>query len=163
MRSFLPIILLLTSALLCIGMVSAAEIFAEEIVCTPGEEKIVNVWLSGIPTGLTGYIMTPIIKGDEIATIQFIPSEKFILSNVDEETQTAAALDLYDALLAGPGPVLLGTLDISALKTGESVLYFEITEIIDDMGDPIEITQNGIKIQVLGEKIPIMVGLATSL
>ena len=162
MRSLFPTILLILSALLCIGMVSAAEIFAEEIVCAPGEEKIVDVWLSDIPTGLAGYIMQPIIKGDEIATIQFIPSEKFILSDIDEETKTAAALDLYNALLAGPNPVLLGTLHISAVKTGESVLYFEIHEITDDMGDPIEITQNGIKIQVQGEKIPVMAGLDIS-
>ena len=159
-RSFLPIILLLFAAVFGIGIVSAAEIFAEKVVGAPGEEKIVEVWLSEAPTGLAGYIMAPILVGDEIATIQFIPSEEFILSDIDEENMTASALDLYDAVYAGSEPILLGTLHISAFRAGESVVYFEIVEITDDMGSPIEITQNGIHVQVLGEKVPVtMVGL----
>jgi hypothetical protein len=162
MRSFLPFILLIISVLLCIGMVSAAEIFAEEIVCAPGEEKTVEIWLSETPTGLAGYIMTPIFKGDEIAIIQFTPSETFILSSVGEETMTASALDLYDALRVGEETILLGTLYVSALIAGESTVYFEITEITDDMGDPIEITHSDIKIQVQGENVPdTVVGLGT--
>jgi hypothetical protein len=137
------------------GMVSAAEIFAEETVCAPGDEKIVDVWLSETPTGLAGYIMKPVLKGDEVATIQFIPSEKFDLSNTDEETMTASALDLTHALSIGTEPILLGTLHISASKTGESILYFEITEMTDDIGDPIEVAQSGIKIQVQNEGLTV--------
>ena len=146
----LPIILLIFSLVACIGMASAAEIFAEEVVCVPCEEKIVEVWLSEAPTGFDRYIMTPVLDGDKIATVRFIPSEYFIHSNI-EESMTVSAVDLYDVVSVGSGPVLLGTLDISTLKAGESVLYFEITEMIDDIGNPIEITQNGIKIQVQGE------------
>jgi len=160
MRSSLPITFLLFAVILSIGMVSAAEIFAEEIVCAPGEEKIVEVWLSDTATGLAGYIMTPVFDGNEIATVQFLPSEEFVLSNVDEESMTASALDLYDALSAGSGPILLGTLQVSALQAGEGAVYFEIIEMTDDMGDFVEVTQSGIKIQVLGENVPFaIVGL----
>jgi hypothetical protein len=134
-------------------MASAAEIFAEEVVCIPCETKIVEVWLSEAPTGFAKYIMTPVFDGDEIATVRFIPSENFISLNI-EENMTVSAVDLYDVVRVGSGPVLLGTLDISTLKAGESVLYFEITEMTDDIGNPIEITQNGIKIQVQEKGLP---------
>jgi len=142
------------------GVVSAAEIFAEDIVGLAGEEKIVEVWLSDAPAGLAGYIMTPVLTGPNVADISFIPSEQFALSVVDPDTHTVSALDLNDVITSGAAPFLLGTLHILAHEAGESVLYFDIAEMTDDMGEPIMVVQSGITIHVNAEGKPSsMIGL----
>jgi hypothetical protein len=134
--------------------VSAAEISAEDVVCLPGEEKVVEVWLSDVPASLAGYIMTPVLAGPNIADISFIPSEQFVLSAVDPDTHTVSALDLGDVLTSENAPFLLGTLQIIAYDVGETTLYFEIAEMTDDMGGEIIVTQTGITINVNAEERP---------
>ena len=162
MRFHFGALLLIFSALFC-GMVSGAEIMAQEIVCAPGEERVVEVWLVDADAGLAGYIMTPSFNGDAISRLRFVPSDEFMLSEVDEESQRVAALDLYDALHLGSDSYLLGTLFIAASQGGKSVISFDITEMTDDMGEPLEVTQDGIHISVGEERSNIMIGLDTSL
>ena len=162
MRFNLGVLLLIFSALFC-GIVSGADITAQEIVCTPGEEREVDVWLTDADAGLAGYIMTPVFTGDAITSLRFIPSAEFMLSEVDEESQSVAALDLYDALHLGSDSYLLGTLFIATSQGGNSVISFDIAEMTDDMGEPVEVNQGGIHISVGEERPNMVIGLDTSL
>jgi len=154
MRYIPAILLIFFCAALSAAGVSAAEISAEDIVCLPGEEKVVEVWLSDAPSGLAGYIMTPVLHGPVIADISFTPSEQFALFAVDPDTHTVSALDLNDVITSGDSPFLLGTLHILAHEAGECALYFDIAEMTDDMGEQIVVAQTGIIIHVNAEERP---------
>jgi len=152
MRSSLLIFLIFFCVTFSAGLASAAEITAKDIVLSLGEEKSVEVWLSDVPAGLAGFIITPVLQGEIIADISFIPSWQFELASVDPDTQTASALDLYSVMTSDSHSFLLGTLNIIGSATGESVLHFEITEMTDHNGDEIVVTQNGIAIQIIGDE-----------
>ena len=160
MRSFPLILLIFLCAMFSAGLVSAAQISAKDVVCSVGGEKNVEVWLSDAPAGLAGYIVTPVLQGQSIADVSFIPSWQFALSSVDPDTQTASALDLYAVMTPEANPFLLGTLRVLGHAAGESVLYFNIAEMTDHVGEEIMVTQSGIPIHVIGEERPLsMIGL----
>jgi hypothetical protein len=160
MRTPLLILLIFFCAVFSAGLVSAAEISAKDVVSNLGEEKSIEIWLSDAPTGLAGYIITPVLQGEAIADVSFTPSWQFALSSVDSDTQTVSALDLYTVMTPGSSPFLLGTLHILGQAAGEGVLYFDISEMTDHKGEEIEVTQSGITIYVIEEEISSpMVGL----
>jgi hypothetical protein len=162
MNRFLISFLLFAAFLIC-APTPAAELSADTITCDPGEEITAEIWLLGAVSGLSGYIMTPVLSGDTAADVLFTPAEFFALSDIDSESKTASAVDLLGSITtesAKSDPILLGTVLVSGTHAGEMVLSFDIREMTDDFGNPIEVSQKGINIIIGdGKSTRTMIGL----
>ncbi|MCM1987638.1 PKD domain-containing protein [Methanococcoides seepicolus] len=131
--------------LLCLGTGMAA---GEEIYFEPGDTTLagigdtetLNFYLDQAPSGLSGYNLTLSITDPSVARITgfAFPDWSSALNTNSElpaNSVTIKTIDLEKGVNAGDTNVLLGTVTVESLATGEGNITVSITSLDDDNGN----------------------------
>ncbi len=113
----------------------------EEVTTTVGARSTVKVVFLNATDGLSGYMFRVFLINPEVAQITNVVFPDFgstESSSLPNTTVEIAALDLRDIVSIGTEEVLLATLELEGLNSGNSGIAIEIMAMENDNNSPVE-------------------------
>jgi len=120
---------------------TGSTINLEELETNVGEIGSVEINITGLTNGISGYDLTVSLENNAIAEIVDVELPDFGLPDVKKISSsevTIRAVDLKDIIPSGKAQALLATLRIQGIRLGTTNINVVINAMDDDDGNPME-------------------------
>jgi len=147
----IALIVVTVVAVTAIPMVAASDhttLSVGDATVTAGETTTVEVALSAIPSGLSGFNVTVALSNPEIATITDATVDGYTLSettvSADGSTVRLKGIDAQKQYQSGDGRINLATVTVRGSDTADTDLTVDVDQVDDDDGERIDpVTDTG--------------------
>jgi len=139
----LAVLVIASASVAATGTAANPTLSASSETTTVDEQTTVNVTVSEVPDGLSGFNVTLEVADPDVASV--------VGASVDDDmglTETAVAddgasvrlkgVDVEDVVQSGDGPVTLATVTLRGDATGSSALTIDADQVDDDDGRRID-------------------------
>jgi hypothetical protein len=139
----LAVLVVASASVAAAGTAASPTLSASSATTTVDDETTVNVTVSEVPDGLSGFNVTLEIADADVGSVvdASINDEMGLKETTvvdDGAGVRLKAVDVDDVVQSGDGPVTLATVTLRGDATGSSALQIDVDQVDDDDGNRIE-------------------------